>query len=56
MDTLNWDYHQPLRGEPTTAGQRYSAQFKEQALALVTRQNTPATVIAQELGNPREIL
>ena len=30
------------------ARQRYSAPFKEQALALVARQDKPASVIAQE--------
>ena len=38
------------------AGERYSAQFKEQALALVARQDKPASVIAQELGIPRKTL
>ncbi len=38
------------------AGQRYSGQFKEQALALVARQDKPASVIAQELGIPRKTL
>jgi len=38
------------------AGQRYSDQVKEQAPALVARQDTPASVIAQELGIPRKTL
>ncbi len=38
------------------AGERYSAQFKEQALAWVDRQGKPASVMAQELGIPRKTL
>lgn len=38
------------------AGQRYSDQFKEQALALVARQDKPASVVARELGIPRKTL
>jgi len=37
-------------------GQRYSEEFKQQALALVARKDKPATQIAQELGIPRKTL
>jgi transposase-like protein len=38
------------------AGQRYGDQFKEQALALVARQDKSASVMARELGIPRKTL
>lgn len=38
------------------AGQCYGDQFKEQALALVARQDKPASVIARELGIRRKTL
>ena len=38
------------------AGQRYSEEFKEQAVALVARQDKPATQIARELGIPGKAL
>lgn len=56
MDTVRVDYKQPIRGEPTMAGQWYSAQSKGQALALVGRRDKPASVTAQELGIARKTL